>query len=207
MRGLYLYGDLCSGRIWGLERQGTEWVNRLLLSSGFSITTFGEDESGEMYVANANNGSIHRISGSAAPRVLARGLVNAASFVEGLAPGSAASAFTAGVLDDPGIIAADRIPLPTSLNGVSVTVNGIAAPIYAIANVKGQEQINFQTPFEAAGQPRATVVVTRAGQSSAPLPVPRRAKSISSSVPWPTSAITRSPVARSNEKRHGLRRP
>ena len=101
MRGLYLYGDLCSGRIWGLERQGTEWVNRLLLSSGFSITTFGEDESGEMYVANANNGSIHRISGSTAPRVLARGLVNAASFVEGLAPGSAASAFTAGVLDDP----------------------------------------------------------------------------------------------------------
>ena len=111
------------------------------------------------------------ISGSATPRVLARGLVNAASFVEGLTPGSAASAFTAGVLDDPGIIAADRIPLPTSLNGVSVTVNGFAAPIYAIANSKGQEQINFQTPFETAGQTRATVVVTRAGQSSAPADV------------------------------------
>ena len=171
MRGLYFYGDYCSGRIWGLERQGAQWVNRLLLSSGFGITTFGEDESGELYVANANNGSVHRISGSAAPRVLPRGLVNAASFVEGLAPGSAASAFTAGVLDDPGVIAADRIPLPTSLNGVSVTVNGIAAPIYAIANVKGQEQINFQTPFETAGQTRATVVVTRAGQSSPPVDV------------------------------------
>jgi uncharacterized protein (TIGR03437 family) len=171
MRGLYFYGDYCSGRIWGLERQGAQWVNRLLLSPGFGITTFGEDESVELYVANANNGTIHRISGSAAPRVLTGGLVNAASFVEGLAPGSAASAFTAGVLDDPGIIAADRIPLPNSLNGVSVTVNGVTAPIYAIANVKGREQINFQTPFETAGQTRATVVVTRTGQSSAPVDV------------------------------------
>jgi hypothetical protein len=115
MRGLYLYGDFCSGRIWGLERQGSQWVNGLLLSSGFDITTFGEDESGEMYVANAKNGTIHRISGSAAPRVITHGLVNAASFVEGLAPGSAASAFTAGVMDD-GIIAADRIPCQP-LNG------------------------------------------------------------------------------------------
>jgi hypothetical protein len=90
MRGLYFYGDYCSGRIWGLERQGAQWVNRLLLSPGFGITTFGEDESGELYVANANNGTVHRISGSAAPRVLTGGLVNAASFVEGLTPGSAA---------------------------------------------------------------------------------------------------------------------
>ena len=41
----------------------------------------------------------------------------------------------------------------------------------------------------------------------APRPRPRRTKSTSSYAFWPTSAITRSPVLRSNEKRHGLRRP
>jgi hypothetical protein len=64
LRGLFLYGDYCSGRIWGVERQGTQWVNRLLLSSGFSISTFGEDEAGEIYVANAANGTIHHTTGS-----------------------------------------------------------------------------------------------------------------------------------------------
>ena len=26
LRGMFLYGDYCSGRIWGVERQGTQWV-------------------------------------------------------------------------------------------------------------------------------------------------------------------------------------
>ena len=52
LRGLYFYGDYCSGTIWALEPQGTAWSNRLVLSSGFAITTFGEDEAGEIYVAD-----------------------------------------------------------------------------------------------------------------------------------------------------------
>src|SRR4051812_18174054 len=40
-----------------------------------------------------------------------------------------------------------------------------------------------------------------------PPPAALGAKSTSSQVLWPTSAITRSPVAESNEKRHGLRTP
>lgn len=172
LRGIYIYGDYCSGRIWGVERRGTEWANRLLLSSGFNITTFGEDEAGEVYVANAANGTIHRIEGSRAPRFSAAGVVNAASFVQGLVAGSLATVFVAGVLDDPGIVLADRIPLATSLNGVSITVNGIPAPIHAVANRNGQEQVNFQVPFEVAGRPAASVVVTRAGAASAAADLP-----------------------------------
>ena len=41
----------------------------------------------------------------------------------------------------------------------------------------------------------------------APRPSPRRTKSTSSTSFCPTSAIVRSPVRRSNEKRHGLRSP
>ena len=86
--------------------------------------------------------------------------------------GSLATIFAVGVLDDPGVVAADRIPLPTSLGGVSVTVGGIAAPTLAVTNVNGQEQINFQVPFELLGTASAEVVVTRGGVASTSLTVP-----------------------------------
>ena len=172
MRGIYLYGDLCSGRIWGIERQGGSWSNRQLLASGFSITTFGQDEAGEVYVANATNGTIHRIEGSAAPRLTAAGVVNAASFAPGLSPGSLATIFAAGLLDSPGVLSAPSVPLPDSLGGVSVTVDGLAASIHSIANRNGQEQVNIQTPTALEGRSSAQVVVTRDGRPSATVPVP-----------------------------------
>lgn len=62
MLGTYLYGDFCSGRIWGLRNNGVAWENRLLLDSTLLISTFGEDESGELYVADYASGGIFRIS-------------------------------------------------------------------------------------------------------------------------------------------------
>jgi glucose/arabinose dehydrogenase len=62
MQGLYLYADFCSGRIWGLRRQGNTWQNRLLFDAPFSITTFGEDEAGESYVADYSGGVVYRIA-------------------------------------------------------------------------------------------------------------------------------------------------
>ncbi|MBI5073904.1 MAG: PQQ-dependent sugar dehydrogenase [Nitrospirae bacterium] len=61
MQGIYLYGDFCSGRIWGLKQEGETWMNRELKSSGLSISTFGEDEAGEVYVADYGKGNIYRI--------------------------------------------------------------------------------------------------------------------------------------------------
>jgi uncharacterized protein (TIGR03437 family) len=172
LRGTYIYGDYCSGRIWGVEREATAWGNRLLLASGFSITTFGEDEAGEIYVADAANGAIHRIEGNRAPRFITAGVVNAASYVPGLVAGSLATVFAAGVLDDEEIGVADRAPLPTSLRGVSVRVNGTPAPILAVANSNGQEQVNFQAPFEIAGRPTVSIVVARGAEVSAAGDIP-----------------------------------
>jgi len=62
LRGTYLYGDFCSGRIWGLRHTGIAWENRLLLDSTLLISTFGEDEGGELYVADYAAGAIFRIS-------------------------------------------------------------------------------------------------------------------------------------------------
>ncbi len=64
--GTYFYGDFCSGRIWG----GTEnpetgaWTSTELLDSELSISTFGEDEQGELYVADLG-GTLYRIHGEA----------------------------------------------------------------------------------------------------------------------------------------------
>lgn len=54
MQGIYFYGDFCSGRIWGLKRSGTTWQNTLLLDTAFTISSFGEDQAGNLYVVDYN---------------------------------------------------------------------------------------------------------------------------------------------------------
>lgn len=61
MQGLYLYGDFCSGRVWGLRKVGSGWQSALLNQSGFSISTFGEGDAGQLYVASYSTGNIYRI--------------------------------------------------------------------------------------------------------------------------------------------------
>jgi glucose/arabinose dehydrogenase len=60
--GLYFYGDYCSGEIFALQATGAGWNNYLLLDTALNITSFGEDEAGELYVCN-QGGTIHRIVG------------------------------------------------------------------------------------------------------------------------------------------------
>jgi len=65
--GQYLYGDFCSGRIWGafIDETGS-WASTEVLDTEYRISAFGEDESGEIYFAhwtpNDNNGAIYLIS-------------------------------------------------------------------------------------------------------------------------------------------------
>jgi len=62
LQGTYLYGDFCSGRIWGLRKDGAAWESRLLLDSSMLISTFGEDEAGELFVADYATGEVFRIT-------------------------------------------------------------------------------------------------------------------------------------------------
>jgi uncharacterized protein (TIGR03437 family) len=101
--------------------------------------------------------------------VRADGVVNAASNVPGLVAGSLATVYPTGAIAAEGIVSATGVPLPAALNGISVTVNGRPAPLLAVARVNGAEQINLQVPFEVAGAPDATVVVTAGGVASAPV--------------------------------------
>jgi len=59
--GTYLFSDYGSGRIWGLtETNRGTWTRTELLLSGLSVSSFGEDEAGEVYVVH-HLGSIYRI--------------------------------------------------------------------------------------------------------------------------------------------------
>ena len=64
LAGAYLFGDYCSGRIWGLDAaavaRGEAVEPVLLLESGLSISSFGEDESGELYLVDLG-GAVYRI--------------------------------------------------------------------------------------------------------------------------------------------------
>lgn len=63
--GAYLYGDYCGGQIYGATPSlAGVWSSVLLTDTVFAVTTFGEDEAGELYVsryANNVNGGIYRI--------------------------------------------------------------------------------------------------------------------------------------------------
>jgi uncharacterized protein (TIGR03437 family) len=172
LRGTYIYGDYCNGMIWGLTRDGTQFANRLLLASGMLITTFGEDEAGEVYVADARAGRIFHLQGAAAPVFSASGVVNAASFTPGLVAGSLATVFVRGVRDAEGIAAASSLPLPASLDGVSITLDGVAAPVLSVSNVNGTEQVNFQVPYQVRGRASVGMIVRRGNDASAPVTVP-----------------------------------
>jgi glucose/arabinose dehydrogenase len=61
--GVYIFGDYCSGRVWGLlPGSGDSWEHALLFETGASLTSFGEDENGEIYLVN-HRGEILRLEG------------------------------------------------------------------------------------------------------------------------------------------------
>jgi uncharacterized protein (TIGR03437 family) len=174
LRGVYFFADYTNGRIWSLRRSGSQFVNQFLLNSGYAISTFGEDEAGEIYLADHGGGGIYRIDAIGQPqqpRPAISSAVNAASNAPGVVAGSAATLYLEGVTEGPGITAASTIPLPTTLAGVRVTVNGREAPLFAVANTNGSEQVNLQVPFETTGA-TASIIVTRGSASSDAIQAP-----------------------------------
>jgi glucose/arabinose dehydrogenase len=59
-QGIYLYGDDCTGIIWGLIHNEAGWQSQVMFESGFNVSSFGQDEAGELYVADLQ-GSIYRL--------------------------------------------------------------------------------------------------------------------------------------------------
>ncbi len=63
LEGIYLYGDYCSGRIWGLARSGEgSWHAAQLARADVSLSSFGEDEAGELYLVDMRQGELLKVT-------------------------------------------------------------------------------------------------------------------------------------------------
>lgn len=66
LTGVYYFGDYCSGQIWALYRdQSGAWQQVELLDTDLRISSFGEDEAGEIYLVGFADGAIYRLTAAA----------------------------------------------------------------------------------------------------------------------------------------------
>ncbi|MBI5740444.1 MAG: PQQ-dependent sugar dehydrogenase [Nitrospirae bacterium] len=62
MQGVYFLGDFCTGTIRAVRRSDGAFSRATLLETGLAVSTFGEDEAGNLYVADFQTGNVFRIS-------------------------------------------------------------------------------------------------------------------------------------------------
>jgi uncharacterized protein (TIGR03437 family) len=125
------------------------------------------------------------------PVVSDGGVANAASFERGagIAPGSMISIFGTNLAS--GLARLDTVPLSTTIADVSVTFNGIAAPLQFVS----ENLIAAQVPWEVLPDPgvsgSASVVVTRPGTQSQAVTIPiiPVAPAVYRVHPWTTQAM------------------
>ena len=85
------------------------------------------------------------------------GLANGASFTQRFAPGMILTIFGSQLAPSPQ--SAARVPLPSELAGVSVTMNGITAPLYYVSPT----QLNVQVPYELPAGSNVALAINNNG--------------------------------------------
>lgn len=61
MAGKYFYADFCGGQLYFMQLEGDRWPAELALQTTYSISTFGQSSSGELFLADYNTGTIYEI--------------------------------------------------------------------------------------------------------------------------------------------------
>jgi len=116
---------------------------------------------GMVYIADTGNHAIRTLTPSF-PTISTNGVTNAASFAPRISPGALASIFGTG-FGTATFQADDGFNWPTnSPAGISVKVNGVAAPLYYVS----PGQINFQMPWATPTTGAVNVAVSVNGGSS-----------------------------------------
>ena len=125
--GFYFYGDFASGRLWALKYIENQPVTHFeLLDLPFSISSFGVDESGEMYIVGFN-GRIHHLTSLGLPVV---------AFESGPVGGSTlttnSASFTWTATDSDGSI----VDYEADLSGPSATTETMASTTITFENLQ-----------------------------------------------------------------------
>jgi uncharacterized protein (TIGR03437 family) len=116
------------------------------------------DASDNLYIVDWQNFVIRKV---AFPAIAPGGIVDGASFFAPPAPGGIFSVFGANF--SAATESFSTVPLPTTLAGVSLEINGAAVPLYLVS----PGQINAQLPFDTVPGPANAVIVTPAGRTAA----------------------------------------
>jgi glucose/arabinose dehydrogenase len=63
LQGIYVVGDYCSGTFWGLARGAEDnWRSAILAGTDIRLTSFGEDEEGELYLVDRSSGTLYHLA-------------------------------------------------------------------------------------------------------------------------------------------------
>lgn len=66
LQGQFLYADLCSGRLWGLEKPAQDqqhgWQSTLLLNAPISISSIGQDQVGNVFLTSFQDGTLYSLT-------------------------------------------------------------------------------------------------------------------------------------------------
>jgi glucose/arabinose dehydrogenase len=63
--GQYIFADYCTGIVWATARDaGGQWSTRAVTKFDDTISSFGEDEQGELYVVGHGSGTVYKLTSS-----------------------------------------------------------------------------------------------------------------------------------------------
>jgi uncharacterized protein (TIGR03437 family) len=155
--------DDTSGATFSIAGDGT-----FQLSNNVSKFTLGD--SGQAFIATGASGVYSLVVGFHAQPFSGSGvylnplgIVNAGSFAPAtnpIAPGEIIAIFGSGMSS--GTTNAQSLPLPTNLGNVTVTINGVNAPLFYVSPT----QITAMVPYSISGANYATVSVSNNGTAS-----------------------------------------
>jgi uncharacterized protein (TIGR03437 family) len=140
---------------------GMVYISGLANSPDIPITTSSQRPKGTVWVAAISE---------TADLPAASFVGSAASYVTGLTPGGIATIFGYALTSSSGLLTAPGFPLPLTLGGTSIAVNGISAPLLAVGNAGSQ--VNFVVPWEVGNAATAAIVITNNNLSSISMSVP-----------------------------------
>jgi uncharacterized protein (TIGR03437 family) len=179
-RSNLFFGNRCDNAVWMVPTSGTLNLIAGTREAGFAgdggpatqaklwaPDALAVDKDDNLYIADAYNHRIRKLSPAPGPSLSGSGLLNAASFTAGAAPEAWISAFGSNLAA--GLVIGNAIPLPVSLGGTSVKVTDSAGSERPAAlQFVSPGQVNFLVPADSrAGEAKVTITIADGRSASA----------------------------------------